>query len=690
MKNKMKLIFNKNFIVKWLLLAVIMAFINGIVFCNLSTCTWGKYEEKQLDLSKLGKESVNASLQPDGSLHFGSAGGFAEFTDVGCEVKSVTLVCQPLHEKIMSGIIYCKDEGNAYRYSQNQTFDINMDYGTITKAMHSQGKCSSIKLYVESNEAGLFIKEVIVNKKEPFRFRFGTYLIMLLIGSLCFFLKELDLLQVRMNLADKRQRLWLAFGILVPVGLSLFISLASLRQGETLLYPYEEGNVADMPMQQMMLFDSFLHGSVRLNLDVDPDYLLLDNVYDESERLEKGFDSEWDMAFYNGSYYSYFGGLPIIVLYGICYLLTGCLPGINFSMFIASVLGIIGFFAATYWMLKYYKLVPSLFAYILGNWTLMTASFFFIISVNSDQYTLPIISSLAFVQFGIAFAYAAVQAQGSVKRVVRYVLSGISLVCVVMLRPTVLLMLLAFILPLYIGVLLDKELTVKKKCRDVVAFAVPVLLGAVVVMVYNWLRFDSPFEFGARYQLTVSDIRYNGVTWDFNNLFGAIYHYGFEGPDFKAKFPFLFYSQDSSITYGKYVYHEALMGVFCMPFNLLAFGILTLGKEFRKKKQEWMTLVTIFVVSFVMMIFDFGMGGLVARYAGDFAIGFAFLAFWIWMRIDVSESEVCLKAKRIVCILSAVTLVMGFLLLFSNDPIKYQIARENPNIYMFFANLFDI
>ena len=60
------------------------------------------------------------------------------------------------------------------------------------------------------------------------------------------------------------------------------------------------------------------------------------------------------------------------------------------------------------------------------------------------------------------------------------------------------------------------------------------------------------------------------------------------------------------------------------------------------------------------------------------------------MRIDASETDVCLKVKRMVYILSAVTLIMGFLLLFSNDPIKYQIARENPNINMFFANLFDI
>ena len=36
-------------------------------------------------------------------------------------------------------------------------------------------------------------------------------------------------------------------------------------------------------------------------------------------------------------------------------------------------------------------------------------------------------------------------------------------------------------------------------------------------MYYNYIRFDSPFEFGAKYQLTVFDTGYYGMT-DFGKI----------------------------------------------------------------------------------------------------------------------------------------------------------------------------
>lgn len=685
-----KNIFNKNFICKWLIMAGVMLVINILVFCNLSACCGSQYTEKKIDLTRLGDDTSNASLQEDGSLYVNAAGAWVELTDVGCEVRTVTLICEPLQSGIIEGHIMSRDEGHAYRYSDNQIFMISEDYPVTTRRMESQGSCNALKLYFSPSDVGVYIHQVIINRQEGFHFRIGTFLILLAVGSLFLVLKTLGWLDIPMDLTHTKQKLWLLCGIMVPTGLALFISIASIRDGETILYPYGEGSVEDMPMQQMMLFDAFHHGTVRLDLPVDPDYLLMDNVYDESERIEKGFDSEWDTAFYNGSYYTYFGSLPILVLYEICYILTGCLPGINLSMFLVSVMGILGFFAATCRMLRYFRVKPALSAYIVGNWGLMTASFFFIISVNSDQYTLPIIMCMGCLLYGIAFAYDAVQEEHVGKRAFKYVMSGISLVCVVMLRPAVLLLLLAFIMPLFIGVLLDKKLLVREKCRDVASFAIPVAVGAVVVMVYNWLRFDSVFEFGARYQLTVSDIRYNGMTFDLNSFFGAFFHYGFEGPDFKSQFPYLFYALDNSITYGKYVYHEAVMGIFCMPFNLLAFSVLGWNKKSGMDRQQRYTMWAVVMTSLFLIFFDFGMGGLVGRYVGDFAIGFAFLAFWYWMRISGRTEEKRRGMDCVIAVMVGLTLVMGFLLLFSNDPIKCQIRRENPNIYMYFANLIDI
>jgi hypothetical protein len=70
-------------------------------------------------------------------------------------------------------------------------------------------------------------------------------------------------------------------------------------------------------------------------------------------------------------------------------------------------------------------------------------------------------------------------------------------------------------------------------------------LGLVLValMVYNQVRFDSPFEFGSRYQLTATDNNHNynsivSITYILPNL----YVYLFRLPAFRAEFPFI-YSQ---------------------------------------------------------------------------------------------------------------------------------------------------
>lgn len=700
-KRYLNKIVDKRFIIKFLVMAFVLMIVNAIVFSNLSTWISDGNREKKLKLSDMGPECENAELCPDGSVSVDAQGGTLHFTDICCEIRSVTLVTETRQDGIIDGRIFCKDEGHAYSYFRNQIFRINHKYNTVTRSFQSQGKCSELKFEFDSCSKGLIVKEIILNKREAFHFRMSTFVIMLMIGAVSLFIRESGYGNVNLNLSHKRQKAALLFGILVPMGMSLFIGIASCRQGETLLYPYHKGEIEEMPVQQMMLFDAIMHGSVRIALDVDPDYLLMDNVYDESERIEKGFDSNWDLAFYNGSYYTYFGALPIIVLYGICYILTGCLPGVNFSMFLISIFGIIGCFAATYSFIRYFRIQPALLDFILGNWALLTASFYYVTAVNSDQYSLPIVFCLGFLMFGIASAYNAVLQSRSGKRIALYVVCGICLVCVVMLRPAVLLLLLAFVMPLFIGVLLDKKLMVREKVRDVLAFAIPVALGAVVVMVYNYLRFDSVFEFGARYQLTVSDIRYNHVTPDLNTILATVYHYGFEGLNFKPYFPFLFYNLDPTITYGKLVYHEAVMGVFMMPFNLLSFGILGKMRQNHDSKYtgnlETYTLGTVFGISTLLMFLDFGMGGLVGRYVADFAIGFSFVAFIVFMRMSArkfgivqADTGSIWNCGKICYVVIVVTLIIGFLLLFSNDPIKFQIARENPDIYMFFMNLFDI
>ena len=44
-------------------------------------------------------------------------------------------------------------------------------------------------------------------------------------------------------------------------------------------------------------------------------------------------------------------------------------------------------------------------------------------------------------------------------------------------------------------------------------------------MYYNQIRFGSVFEFGTAFQLTESDIRYNGLVLSLHHFLSMLYHY---------------------------------------------------------------------------------------------------------------------------------------------------------------------
>lgn len=83
----------------------------------------------------------------------------------------------------------------------------------------------------------------------------------------------------------------------------------------------------------------------------------------------------------------------------------------------------------------------------------------------------------------------------------------------------------------------------KKVIGQAVAFVVPYIIIAVLLMLYNYVRFDNPFEFGQRYQLSILDFtalldgaKENLSIIDWANGVGN-YLFGFE--DLQKTFPWI-------------------------------------------------------------------------------------------------------------------------------------------------------
>lgn len=675
--------------IKGLAFVVALAIINILVFSNLSVCCGDGYKEKELELSADIGEGTE--LLEDGRVFISPAGGHIEIGNINHETATITLIFSTGDNRIIAGKLFSTDEGRKYTLTELENFQFNGKYHMVQKAFLSQGELRSLRIEIGSSNNGVYLEKVILNKQTSFRFNFITYGIMLLISGVIFGLKKINWLRDNLNYSDKRQimAIWMTKGICAI--LAIFIIASSQQQGEKWFFDYDKGSEANQYNIYMALFDSFHQGTVKLTaFEVDPRLQDLENAYDYSERIETGVAGRWDTAYYQGNYYCYFGILPIIALFEVFYIFTGHLPGVIVVTFLLFCFGICFLFGATRKILEYFEITPKLSYYLLANFVLLFASFYYIIICNPSQYTLPAISGIDFLLASIYFAYGALLEKQRIWRALKFILCGVAFVGIAASRPPIILMGMAFIFPPFFNFLFKENVQWKSKLRDALTFATPVLIGAGALMAYNYVRFDSPFEFGAKYQLTVSDIRYNSVTINFKNILGAIYCYFLEPAKFKPEFPFFVFNDAMRwLSFGKACYQESCMGIFAIPFNLLAFGIFALNKE-KSNRNINVLCISILISTFVVAIVNFAMGGAVGRYAGDFAIGIAFLAFLTVMKLSAEEKLDGRMPRLIVQILMISSIVLGILLIFQNDLYPNFIITNRPNIFMFFYNMFDI
>lgn len=254
------------------------------------------------------------------------------------------------------------------------------------------------------------------------------------------------------------------------------------------------------------LADALLNGHLNVNSDADVSGLLaMENPYDASARYEQGVAYEWDHAFYNGKYYVYFGVVPAILLFVPFKYITGItlktwVATAIFSTFIVAAIFLLGYKIAT----KLKSKMP------LGVYAVLSSCLSFVILWYAIKrpilYCTAITSGLCFALWCIYFAVDAFYIKDTppVWETVTCALCG---ALVFGCRPPIGLseiVVLPFILR-YIS----RDFIRGNKKKDVliraIAFAVPYIIIAALLMLYNYARFENPFEFGQSYQLTVTD-----------------------------------------------------------------------------------------------------------------------------------------------------------------------------------------
>ena len=376
--------------------------------------------------------------------------------------------------------------------------------------------------------------------------------------------------------------------------------------------------------------DAVLKGQVHLDIQASDELLALENPYDPGSR--EGVLYLWDHAFYKGHYYMYFGIAPVFTVYLPFYLFTGEMPN---NVLACLILAIYCCFTIPLALFEWSRrFAPKVSPFLVGfaSFVLIAVSGVYLHVSYSKQYQIPILSATA---MGFLFCYLVLRAfrcKKAWKRYAVFALAGVSYVATVASRPTMALMFLAPLPIVFFDIL--KPFEWKKAVKDLCALGIPVMIGAALMMWYNYARFGNPLDFGQKYQLTVHEVSLYSLS---GGMFGyAMIHYFFQFPTFDGNPPMPSRSL-VQMNYGRYVYVDRSIGAFAFPTTL---GTLFTAAvtSFKKDLGKTLSYLYIPVCAIALAFVDFCLAGVHLRYAFDIIPMLTFLGLLVWI-------ELCKKAS---------------------------------------------
>ena len=199
---------------------------------------------------------------------------------------------------------------------------------------------------------------------------------------------------------------------------------------------------------------------------------------------------------------------------------------------------------------------------ILGQFALIFGSSILTQCSERIFYYIAVISGIGSLAAFFFFLLSAYYASCYNKRLILLCFTGASVVLIASSRPTMLIYCVSALAAAF-HIFKDEKNSVKHKAVYTCSIGIPVLMGAIALMSYNYLRFGDPFEFGFTYQLTVSNASANGISAKY--IPAAIYHYFFQLPKIEGQFPFVEMSNETLQPYPRYTYTNWSIGASSYP-----------------------------------------------------------------------------------------------------------------------------
>ena len=595
-------------------LAILCAVLTVLEIGLFNAKSLGSFESEELNIRKVIVTSDTDFTREDGiTLKENSKlliKNFPEYTRA-LEIEAY----QPERQRMMRVQVAITDDNFKDRFTVvadrfysglSESLDVSfVPYGTLRQ----------IQLEVTDIHDYANIRSITASNKIPFRFSAARFLILLLLIGLILAVRETGFNHVTYDRKRRSHRIAvIAMTAVCTMSFLLFI----IPKEKLLDYPVDPGFIA-ISDPYIQNFDALEHGRGWIDMPADERLETLENVYDNEERISSGIPAAWDRAYYNGKYYSYFGITPVLTIYYPFWFIFGKLPTMPTAISIYAAVSALAMCLLLLTLVRLFVPEPNFLAVLLMLPAAVVTCGCFYMQQYPGMYTVPFAAGITFLLLALYLGHRATLVKIPKIRYALLAASGLAVGLCAGSRPGMAIGCLA-LTPAFVCILLDKQFTVKYRIAQAAAFLTPALLCAAGLMYWNYIRFDNPLDFGASYQLTVSDIHANHL--QFSMLFAGIFQNLFQPLELTNQFPYFHVRAFYMANYGMYSYAEGCFGALWIPLlgvgTFLAPHGLRMQGDILKKVRLRGFVICCIAFSVLLAWMDLCMGGTTVRYIFDF------------------------------------------------------------------------
>lgn len=542
-----------------------------------------------------GNRNLKPKFEVDGSLIY--------VTDIDVKVTSINFKYkEPLIDKVTYNLEYFPEgTSKALQIRPKIILPQNEQYINFNTGVNCKGI-----MIDRLTETDLQIEEIILNHPNINISLIRMFLVFIVVIFILevrsgkFFDKEYDRNSKEMNIV-------FLINLTTMLVFTILYMVCQFNLESYILKP-EEIDPTDSILAQT---EAIVNGQIELLEEPSEELKAMDNPYDSEKRDNEGVPYLYDVAYYDGHYYNYFGIAPILTLILPFRLITGnYLPTCIFNILyiVIAVFALYGLYKKL--VDKYIKKI-SLYNFYLGFYAILFASNIFTL-FRGMKYDIVIASGIGFLLIALNLSLSIYK--NPKFKILKLILLGITTALVVLSKPN---LIVYYLLILFFVLCTMKDKTIKEKIKDLSFVAVPLGVLAIFQMWLNYVRFDSILEFGAQYQLSGLNVT-TSMGFSINKAYAVIMEYLFRIPTINPlNFPFIFANHDTAFTaINEVCYENRLVGLAIIPI-LWAY---LLNRDVKKEKGLKYFINVCLITSVLGMLVAGCTGGICEAYAIDFKL----------------------------------------------------------------------